>query len=122
MLLFISFLIVLMSLKRSFNTSHVVIYRVKQFLSVKQNHVSIHLMLLFISKRTETASIHAGFNTSHVVIYLPSYHFSSLYKDCFNTSHVVIYLPDWVKWLSTLCCFNTSHVVIYRYYFLSHIR
>ena len=69
MLLFIKITHCFFTINRSFNTSHVVIYRLSTLCLIIIWKVSIHLMLLFISKGTETASIHAGFNTSHVVIY-----------------------------------------------------
>ncbi len=53
----------------SFNTSHVVVYRVYTFSVTSVMLVSIHLMLLFILMDIYGTVMNYSFNTSHVVIY-----------------------------------------------------
>ena len=119
----------------SFNTSHVVVYRIGRIGKMKIvfkfqyisccclsgrkesvcniRKVSIHLMLLFIKIKRLFCSQILSFNTSHVVVYLIFYKLFSLCFCCFNTSHVVVYRQRTIACVAAPKSFNTSHVVVY---------
>ena len=121
---------------RSFNTSHVTLYRentleaireklVFQYIScyslswgrrqpTEQTDVSIHLMLLFIEDELSKIADSGRFNTSHVTLYQFQKMCRIKSKSCFNTSHVTLYLKSPVRDLLSRYRFNTSHVTLYR--------
>ena len=76
---------------RSFNTSHVTLYRKRNCRNVHRCIVSIHLMLLFIKMITKELEKLDGFNTSHVTLYQLSGFAATSISICFNTSHVTLY-------------------------------
>ena len=136
MLLFIGYERVAPTEKRSFNTSHVVIYlkatNGKLYLvtfqyisccylspdglpeltgSIQFQYISCcYLSDQVIDPTTDLSS----FNTSHVVIYQWRKTVCLLSTWCFNTSHVVIYQKLAISSSFVNSSFNTSHVVIYR--------
>ena len=136
MLLFIQMAKVKDTGYRSFNTSHVTLYRYSWQYWYKLELVSIHLMLLFIGITKASSSAPTGFNTSHVTLYrgetrLPSSFkhvsihlmllFIELYiKDIVAVIRVSIHLMLlFISYHIILnvhaSSFNTSHVTLYRH-------
>ena len=96
-----------------FNTSHVVIYRIRAVrpLAPKTSFNTSHVVIypnIFQKRKAENQS----FNTSHVVIYL-SCHSYLFFLPCVSIHLMLLFILNGLFLESVYKSFNTSHVVIY---------
>ena len=120
---------------KSFNTSHVTLYRLgisdecpaKEFQYITCYSLSVHGLALccivglfqyitcysLSTTCTISSSMPTGFNTSHVTLYLNFLTSLMSIMFGFNTSHVTLYPCRCASFLLSYFGFNTSHVTLY---------
>ena len=113
MLLFIHICEVIPAKRKSFNTSHVVVYqRGKTRKRALENGFNTSHVVVYRERIAETMGAER-FNTSHVVVYRRLKSCLLHKSQSFNTSHVVVYQGLCLSAILVQDSFNTSHVVVY---------